>query len=114
MQGLVKIFQSLNNQGIRYLAVGGIAVIAHGYARLTMDLDLVVSLDDENIHKALVVFSDLGYRPRIPVPMDEFADSRKRSLHTLIRMKELANREKDHNDAACLRHFLQDGSNEKN
>lgn len=41
------IFSRLNEQGGRYLVVGGLAVVLHGHARLTVDLDRVVDLAPE-------------------------------------------------------------------
>ena len=40
---------ALNDAGVRFLVAGGLAVNAHGYLRLTYDVDLVVQLDRENI-----------------------------------------------------------------
>ena len=54
--------------------VGGVAVNAYGYQRLTQDLDLVVGLRPENVRRALEVLSDLGYRPSVPVGIEEFVD----------------------------------------
>ncbi len=39
------IIQALNEAGVRYLVVGGLAVVAHGHVRFTADVDLV--LDDD-------------------------------------------------------------------
>ena len=33
------IFEALNRQNVRYVVVGGVAVVLHGHARLTADLD---------------------------------------------------------------------------
>ncbi|BET69678.1 hypothetical protein ASA1KI_45960 [Opitutales bacterium ASA1] len=74
LSSLEAIFRALNDAGSRYLVVGGLAVIAHGYLRFTQDLDLVVSLDDANIRNALRALETLGYRPKVPVRMSEFAD----------------------------------------
>ena len=71
---IIEVFRDLNDSGVRYLVAGGIAVIAHGYARLTMDIDLIVNLAPKNISAALDVFSRLGYKPRVPVTLEEFAD----------------------------------------
>ena len=43
------IFQLLNDQGIDYLVVGGVAVNIHGVPRMTYDVDLMVSLEGENL-----------------------------------------------------------------
>jgi hypothetical protein len=74
VESLVTITNNLNAAGVRYLVAGGLAVIAHGYARLTMDLDIIVALDSNNVKNALIVFETLGYRPRVPVEMMKFAD----------------------------------------
>lgn len=72
------IFQALQARGVRYVVVGGVAVNAHGYQRLTHDLDLVVDLRPENVRLALDVLADLGFRPVLPVPADAFADAEAR------------------------------------
>jgi hypothetical protein len=74
------IFRGLNEAGVHYLVLGGLAVVAHGYARLTMDVDLVLSFDADNMTRAVAVFRDLDFRPRAPVPFTDFADEEKRRL----------------------------------
>jgi hypothetical protein len=69
-----RVIRALNEARVRYLVVGGLAVLAHGYVRFTADMDLVIDLRAENLHKALAVFHDLGYRPLAPVALEEFAD----------------------------------------
>lgn len=41
------VFDALNAAGVRYLVVGGVAVVLHGHLRTTADLDLVVQRHDE-------------------------------------------------------------------
>ncbi len=74
LASIIRIFSDLNNAGVRYLVAGGIAVIAHGFSRLTMDLDMIVNLAPDNIRAALSVFTRLGYLPRVPVALGDFAD----------------------------------------
>ena len=69
------IIQALNEAGVRYLVVGGLAVVAHGYVRFTADVDLVLDFDEENLRRAMEVFAGLGFRPRAPVPLHQFADT---------------------------------------
>lgn len=73
-----EIVQSLNEAKVRYLVVGGLAVVAHNYLRYTADVDLVFSLDSENVSRAMSVLDRLGYKPRVPVAAAEFADAAKR------------------------------------
>ncbi|MGH8018595.1 MAG: nucleotidyl transferase AbiEii/AbiGii toxin family protein [Opitutaceae bacterium] len=70
--------KALNDAGVRYIVVGGVAVIAHGYVRFTQDLDLVVSLDDANVKLAMETLEKQGFRPKVPVNAIDFADPAKR------------------------------------
>jgi predicted nucleotidyltransferase len=75
-----RIFQALNERGVRYLVAGGLAVVAHGHVRFTADVDLILDLDDAaNVAKAVAALSELGYRPRAPVPLEHFADPLRRA-----------------------------------
>src|SRR5688572_13729962 len=68
------IIRGLNEAGVRYLVAGGLAVIAHGYTRLTRDVDLILDLDAENILHAMRVLKAEGYSPKVPVPIEQFSD----------------------------------------
>ncbi|MGQ0721576.1 MAG: nucleotidyl transferase AbiEii/AbiGii toxin family protein [Candidatus Eiseniibacteriota bacterium] len=70
--------RALNAAEVRYLVTGGVAVVLHGYLRTTADLDLWVQLEPENLRHATRALGALGYRPRAPVKLDEFADPAKR------------------------------------
>ena len=72
------IFAALANGRVRYLIVGGVAVVLHGVPRFTADLDLVLDLTPANITATLQVLGDLAYRPRAPVALLDFADASKR------------------------------------
>jgi hypothetical protein len=72
------LFSTLNAASVRYLVVGGLAVVAHGHMRLTADVDLVLDLDEGNLRRAVAAFGELGYRPRAPVDLDDFVDRSKR------------------------------------
>lgn len=51
--------------------VGGLAVNLHGVPRMTQDIDLIVSVNPENIEKLCTALKSLGYIPRLPVnPLD--------------------------------------------
>jgi hypothetical protein len=68
------VFGALQLAGVRYLVVGGVAVVFHGYPRFTADLDLVVALDRENVGALVSALTTLGYRPRAPVQAAALAD----------------------------------------
>ena len=68
------IVKALNGARVKYLIVGGVAVVAHGYERLTKDLDLVIGLERANILRGLRTLMAVGYHMRIPVTPEQFAD----------------------------------------
>lgn len=68
------IVRALNGAGVKYLVVGGIAVNAHGFERFTKDVDLVISLQPENLIAGFNALLGSGYRPRVPITPEEFAD----------------------------------------
>ncbi|MBU1356713.1 MAG: hypothetical protein KJ620_09115 [Candidatus Edwardsbacteria bacterium] len=73
-----KIIEKLNDEQVEYLVAGGIAVNLHGYIRATMDLDVLMMLDDVNTSKFIKIVKELGYKPKVPVTIDDFSDPAKR------------------------------------
>ena len=74
----LELLKAMEDKEIRYVVVGGVAVVLHGFVRATMDLDLVVSLEAGNTGKFLQLVKELGYRPKVPVPLEDFANVDKR------------------------------------
>jgi hypothetical protein len=74
LRSVEAIVGALNAAKVRYLIVGGLAVNAHGYQLMTVDVDLVVKLKTENLLAGLRALVGLGYAPRIPVSPEQFAD----------------------------------------
>jgi hypothetical protein len=72
------IVKALNNAKVQYLIVGGLAVSAHGYERLTLDVDLVIGLQPENIVRGLKALQAAGWSLTIPVTAEAFADAKLR------------------------------------
>lgn len=75
---LREIFMALDKAQARYVVVGGLAVILHGYLRATRDIDLVIGLEPLNCLKGLQALEAVGLRPRLPVAMQDFANPEKR------------------------------------
>ncbi|MGC9451856.1 MAG: nucleotidyl transferase AbiEii/AbiGii toxin family protein [Oceanipulchritudo sp.] len=58
---LLKICNALNEKGARYIVIGGMALVYHGFHRGTEDIDLLVDRAAENIARlkeALSMFPD--------------------------------------------------------
>jgi len=68
------VMDHLNQHHVRFLLVGGMAVVAHGYGRMTYDIDLVIQLDPLNIRRTFDALTPLSFLPRIPVTPEEFSD----------------------------------------
>ena len=77
-QSIETIVAALNGHQVRYLIVGGLAVIAHGHGRLTMDVDLMLAMDAENLRRVVAALKSLDYRPRVPVAFEDFIYPQKR------------------------------------
>lgn len=75
LDSVMAIVEALNGAGVRYIVVGGLAVIAHGHLRLTKDVDFVIQLVPANIERAFTVLATLGYRPLVPITGEQFADA---------------------------------------
>jgi hypothetical protein len=71
------IFKELNEIGIDYLVVGGLAVNFHGVPRMTYDMDLMILLESENIFKLVTQLTQWGYRSKIPIDPRDLADEKK-------------------------------------
>lgn len=168
LSSLEAIVAALNRENAHYLIVGGLAVVAHGYGRVTFDLDLVIDLEHENVNRVVNALESLGYMPAQPIPARDFADAANREkwireknmvvfslrseqhwetpvdilvsepfdfdleyrramigdllpdlqvrfvcLEALIDMKEMADRDKDRDDASQLRILLEEPDEEE-
>lgn len=58
VENLIKL---LNANDVRYVIIGATAVIAHGFPRLTKDIDIIIEPTAENIKKTFKALQDFGY-----------------------------------------------------
>ena len=54
------VFKSLNEHEVRYVVLGGIAVVLHGVPRATMDLDLLIEATPDNATRLLQALLQAG------------------------------------------------------
>jgi hypothetical protein len=78
MSFFLPVFKLLNEAGVRYVVVGGIATVLHGYVRATTDVDLIIDLHTEEAQKAIRALTAAGFAPQAPVDPMQFADAGQR------------------------------------
>ncbi|HVT45561.1 MAG TPA: DUF6036 family nucleotidyltransferase [Thermoanaerobaculia bacterium] len=61
LEDLLALCKALNAERVRYVLIGGFAVILHGFVRATKDIDLLVDASPENVQRlkrAMAVLPD--------------------------------------------------------
>ena len=66
----LQILERLHDHQADFVVVGGVAAALHGGSRVTFDLDIVPSLEDESWRFLVELLWSLGARPRIPEPLE--------------------------------------------
>lgn len=64
-RALIELCEAFNESGVRYVVVGGFAVIMHGLARMTEDIDFFIDGSPENIEKVKAVLKSIYNDPSI-------------------------------------------------
>lgn len=60
LDALRPLFASLSSHDVDYLVIGGVAAIAHGVPRLTLDLDILIRPTRENAESLLQALEEAG------------------------------------------------------
>ena len=87
VRSIEAIVSALNHAHVQYLIVGGLAVNAHGFVRLTRNVDIVFGLTPINAALGLNTLLAIGYQMAIPERPEDFANREKRE--TWRREKEM-------------------------
>ena len=56
-----EFIELLNKNNVRYIVIGGYAVVYHGYVRSTNDIDIWIDLRKDNIKKVIKVLDEFGF-----------------------------------------------------
>lgn len=56
-----RVCAALNQAGSRYLVIGGVACVLHGYVRATTDVDILIERSETNARRVLEALGTLGY-----------------------------------------------------
>jgi hypothetical protein len=76
--GPSQVIRAFAEHQVDFVVCGGVACVLHGVARVTNDVDLAIALTDENIDNALKAVRQVGFRPRIPEPLEALLDPNRR------------------------------------
>lgn len=71
------IIQKLKDNDVKFAVAGGFAVALHGAVRGTVDLDIVILINSDNLKNAEKSLKELGLNSRIPVSADDVFKFRK-------------------------------------
>jgi hypothetical protein len=84
VSGFGRILDDLNRVGVRYVLIGGIALIRHGVVRATRDVDAILAPEPENLERlrALIVEWPATRPDGSPVPDDALVPGRTIHLAT--------------------------------
>src|SRR5258707_3260992 len=82
---LIEILCTLQDRGVDFVVAGGVAAVLHGVERMTLDLDVAVSLDPNNLKCFLSALDQLRLVPRAPIPADTILDDAR--VEELVREK---------------------------
>lgn len=56
-----QVCEALNEAGARYLVIGGVACVLHGYSRATTDVDILIDRTRRNAERVLKALAKVGY-----------------------------------------------------
>ena len=81
MTGFGRILEDLNGAGVRYVLVGGIALIRHGVVRATRDVDAVFDPDPSNVDRIHALIEQWGATRPDGSPISEDSIAGNRTIH---------------------------------
>ena len=89
MTGFGRILEDLNEAGVGYVLIGGIALIRHGVVRATRDVDAVFDPAPENVQRIRTLVSQWGATRPDGSSISEDSISGERSIHLATELGEL-------------------------
>jgi predicted nucleotidyltransferase len=81
LTGFGRILEDLNAAGVRYVLIGGVALIRHGVVRATRDIDAVFDPDTSNVERIRVLVDRWGATRPDGSPIPEGGIAGDRAIH---------------------------------
>jgi hypothetical protein len=70
----LELFAALDRHKVDYLLIGGLAVSLHGVERSTMDVDITVAMNPDNLGALIDTAMELKLTPVLPVPLESLSN----------------------------------------
>jgi hypothetical protein len=78
---LYRLSHALKNQKVRYAVAGGWAVALHGAVRGTVDIDIALVLNADNMKRAEMALHSIGLESRLPVTVEDLVNFREEYIN---------------------------------
>lgn len=75
MRSIPAIIQALIDTEVGFVLVGGFAVQLHGFVRSTIDIDVVLAMDEGNLTRFIEVAQRFNLSPIVPVDINSLKNS---------------------------------------
>ena len=62
LESHLRLYKSLNSHKVKYLVIGGVAVVSYGVPRATLDLDLFIEATIPNVQNCLKALKKAGFK----------------------------------------------------
>ena len=72
---MYNLLATLSGAEIDYVLIGGLAVTLHGYQRVTMDVDVVLAMNDANLANFVDCAKNANLKPVLPISIDALRDA---------------------------------------
>lgn len=77
---LFEIIDCMSRRNVDFIICGGVALVLHGIERMTVDLDLSVGIDEDNLRLFIDCMKELNLDPRVPVEAEALLDPEIRKM----------------------------------
>lgn len=71
---LIDLLTTLSRSEVKFIICGGVAAVLHGVERMTLDLDITIDMETENIKRFLEAAQNSGLEPRAPIAATTLLD----------------------------------------
>jgi len=75
----VELIDALASNNVDFVVCGGVACYLYGLDRVTLDLDISVSFEKDNLQKLIITAKQVGLMPRNPEPIENLLIEEKRN-----------------------------------